>query len=59
MSGDCAIRDCDMVTVGAVCPEEAAELIEMSLGILKGRQNRLELQRTRSKASLLRPTTAS
>ena len=47
-----AIRDCDMVTVGTVAPEEAAELIEMSLGILQRRDTDIELQRTRSKATL-------
>jgi hypothetical protein len=48
-----AIRDCDMVTVGTVAPEEAAELIELSLGILERRAATIELQRTRSKATLL------
>ena len=47
-----AIRDCDMVTVGTVGPEEASELIEMSLSILEKRRPDLELQRTRSKATL-------
>jgi len=47
-----AIRDCDMVTVGTVAPEEAAELIELSLGILERRGANVELQRTRSKATL-------
>ena len=48
-----AIRDCDMVTVGTVAPEEAAELIELSLGILERRAAEVELQTTRSKATLL------
>jgi len=47
------LRDCDMVTVGTVCPEEAAELIEMSLSILDRRSPQIALQRTRSKATLL------
>jgi hypothetical protein len=46
------IRDCDMVTVGTVAPEEAEELVEMSLGILSRRPAQLELQRTRSKATI-------
>jgi len=47
-----AIRDCDMVTVGTMAPEEAAELIELSLDILSRRPPAAELQTTRSKASL-------
>ncbi len=43
------IRDCDMVTVGAMTPDEAREDIELSLSILERRAPRLELQRTRSK----------
>ena len=46
------IRDCDMVTVGTVAPEEASELIEMSLNVLAKRPQTGELQRTRSKATL-------
>ena len=48
-----AIRDCDMVTVGTVAPEEAAELIELSLSILEKKPSSAELQRTRSKATVL------
>jgi len=48
-----AIRDCDMVTVGTMAPEEAQELIDLSLKVLEGRHAVGELQRTRSKASLL------
>jgi len=48
-----AIRECDMVTVGTAAPEEAAELIEMSLTILDRRADPGELQATRSKATLL------
>ena len=47
------LRDRDMVTVGTAAPEEAAELIELSLDILRGRASGLELQRTRSKATIL------
>lgn len=46
------LRDCDMVTVGTMTPKEAAELIELSLGILEQRASSVELQRTRSKATL-------
>jgi hypothetical protein len=42
-----------MVTVGTVAPEEAAELVEMSLNILAKRPQTAELQRTRSKATLV------
>ena len=48
-----AIRDRDMVTVGTVSPDEAHELIEMSLDILASRPATVELQQTRSKATLL------
>jgi len=47
-----AIRDCDMVTVGTVAPEEAAELIELSLAVLERRSASLDLQATRSKATI-------
>ena len=48
-----AIRDCDMVTVGTMAPEEAQELIDMSLEVLERRPISMELQKTRSKASVL------
>ena len=48
-----AIRDCDMVTVGTMAPEEAQELMDMSLEVLERRPISMELQKTRSKASLL------
>jgi len=48
-----AIRDCDMVTVGTMAPEEAQELIDLSLEVLARQPVTLELQKTRSKASLL------
>jgi hypothetical protein len=47
-----AIRPQDMVTVGTMSPDEAKELIEMSLGILEQRQSNVALQETRSKASV-------
>ena len=46
------IRDQDMVTVGTMTPREAAELIELSLSILERRRADIELQETRSKASI-------
>ena len=48
------IRDIDMVCVGTYTPDEAAEVIELSLSILERRLPDLELQKTRSKASLTR-----
>ena len=48
-----AIRDCDMVTVGTMAPEEAQELMDMSLEVLERRPMSMELQKTRSKASVL------
>jgi hypothetical protein len=47
-----AIRDQDMVTVGTMSPDEAQELIEISLGILERRNSGVKLQETRSKASV-------
>ena len=46
------IRPQDMVTVGTMTPKEAAEVIEISMGILEQRQADVKLQETRSKASL-------
>jgi hypothetical protein len=46
------IRDQDMVTVGTTTPDEAREVIELSLDLLNRRIPDYELQRTRSKASL-------
>jgi hypothetical protein len=48
-----AIRDCDMVTVGTMAPEEAQELVDLSLAILERRPALPELQKTRSKATVL------
>lgn len=47
------IRDCDMVTVGTMAPEEADELVDLSLAILERRAPAADLQQTRSKATLL------
>ncbi len=44
------LRDQDMVTVGTMSPDEAKELIELSLSILEKRKADIELQTTRSKA---------
>ncbi|HUT25771.1 MAG TPA: hypothetical protein VM492_15645 [Sumerlaeia bacterium] len=46
------LRDRDMVTVGTMTPDEAREVIEISLGVLEQREAKVELQKTRSKASL-------
>ncbi|MFN2286355.1 MAG: hypothetical protein ACK2UQ_18200 [Anaerolineae bacterium] len=50
-----AIRDCDMVTVGTMAPEEAQELVDLSLEVLERRPLSMELQKTRSKATVLNP----
>jgi len=47
-----AIREKDMVTVGTMAPEEAQELMDMSLQVLESRPMAMELQKTRSKATL-------
>lgn len=46
------IRACDMVTVGTMTPDEAAECIELSLSFIEGRYKRVTLQETRSKESI-------
>jgi len=48
------IRPQDMVCVGTMTPDEAKELIELSLSLLEDRAALLDLQRTRSKASVER-----
>ena len=48
------LRPQDMVTIGTMSPKEAAEVIEMSLSILEQRRAVVELQETRSKASVKR-----
>jgi hypothetical protein len=52
-----AIRDMDMVTVGTMAPEEARELIDLSLEILARQPSSAQLQQTRSKATVLGPST--
>ncbi|HOZ46214.1 MAG TPA: hypothetical protein PLO37_02295 [Candidatus Hydrogenedentes bacterium] len=49
-----SLRDCDMVTVGTMSPREAAELVELAMAILECRRSTMELQETRSKASVTR-----
>jgi hypothetical protein len=46
------IRDCDMVTIGTITPDEARECIDISLDLLHRRIPDHELQKTRSKKSL-------
>ncbi len=46
------IRDQDMVTIGTTTPDEAREVIDISLDLLDRRIPDIELQRTRSKKSL-------
>jgi hypothetical protein len=46
------IRDQDMVTIGTTTPDEAREVIEISLDLLSRRAPEYELQKTRSKSSL-------
>lgn len=46
------IRDQDMVTIGTTTPDEAREVIDISLDLLAKRTPETELQRTRSKSSL-------
>jgi len=47
------IRDCDMVCIGTSTAHEAEEVVELSLSILEHRAPRVELQKTRSKESLV------
>lgn len=49
-----AIRDQDMVAVGTLTPKEAEEIIALSLDIIEKRRGKIELQETRSKASVKR-----
>ena len=46
------IRDQDMVTIGTTTPDEAREIIDISLQLLERRTPEYELQATRSKSSL-------
>lgn len=46
------IRDCDMVTIGTTTPDEAREVVEISIALLGKRIPDVELQKTRSKKTL-------
>ncbi len=46
------LREIDLVTVGTVTPDEAREVIEISLACIEGRPAERELQATRSKKTL-------
>lgn len=46
------IRPQDMVTIGTTTPDEAREIIDMSLSLLSHQTVDVELQKTRSKSSL-------
>ena len=46
------IRDMDMVCIGCMTPDEAREVIEISRSQLERRASTIELQSSRSKASL-------
>ena len=46
------IRPQDMVTIGTTTPDEAREIIDMSLSLLSHQTVEVELQKTRSKSSL-------
>lgn len=46
------IRERDMVTIGTTTPDEAREVIDVSLELLNRRIPEYELQRTRSKSSI-------
>ena len=48
------IRDQDMVCIGTSTADEAREVVELSLSILERRTAEVQLQRTRSKASVER-----
>jgi hypothetical protein len=50
-----AIRECDLVTVGTMAPEEASELVDLSLDILAGQPFSAELQKARSKSTVTKP----
>jgi hypothetical protein len=46
------IREQDMVTIGTTTPDEAREVIDLSLDLLAHQMPEIELQKTRSKRSL-------
>ncbi len=47
-----AIREQDMVAIGTMTPQEAEEVIALSMDILENRRGSVALQETRSKASV-------
>jgi hypothetical protein len=47
------IREMDMVTIGTTTPDEAREVIDISLDLLSSRASGVPLQQTRSKSSLV------
>lgn len=47
-----SLRDQDMVTAGTMTPDEARELIDISLAALERRRPQVQLQETRSKATV-------
>jgi len=49
------LRPIDMVCIGTMTPDEAKEVVEISLSVLENRAADMELQRTRSKASVDSP----
>ena len=46
------IREQDMVAIGTTTPDEAREVIDISLDLLERRTPDIQLQRTRSKSSI-------
>ncbi len=46
------LRNCDMVTIGTTTPDEAREVIDLSLDLIHNQAPVAPLQKTRSKASL-------
>jgi hypothetical protein len=46
------IREQDMITIGTTTPDEAREVIDISLDLLNRRTPEIQLQRTRSKSSI-------
>jgi hypothetical protein len=46
------VRPQDMVTIGTTTPDEAREIIDLSISLLNHQAPELELQKTRSKSSL-------
>jgi hypothetical protein len=46
------IRPQDMVTIGTTTPDEAKEVVDISLDLIQGQVPEFELQKTRSKRSL-------